>query len=216
MRYLAVYGVGTLAAYSIVNYKTPWCIIAFIWPLFFVFGAILLIVPLKYRLATNISLGLVLWASLITSIRLNFFRCSTFEEPYVYVQTYNDIYKLTRPLLTLAKRDPTNYQMVGHLIRGSTYPFPWILGDFTKVGYYESGQHARQSRRRFPYCAAGQDRGGRTQDAPSSYFTEPLTIRPYQDTSKLYLSAKVFPELVSGPAAGFHRKTSYSMIRFAR
>ena len=42
-------------------------------------------------------------------------------------------------MLTLAKRDPTNYQLVGHLIRGSTYPFPWILGDFTKVGYYESG-----------------------------------------------------------------------------
>ncbi len=101
-------GSGRLAAYSIVNYKTPWCIIAFIWPLFFVFGAMLLIVPKKYRLATNISVGLVLWASLLTSIRLNFFRCSTFEEPYVYVQTYNDIYKLTRPLLTLAKRDPTN------------------------------------------------------------------------------------------------------------
>ncbi len=94
---------------------------------------------MKYRLAANISLGLVLWASLITSIRLNYFRCSSFEEPYVYVQTYNDIFKLTRPLLTLAKRDPTNYQMVGHLIRGSTYPFPWILGDFTKVGYYEQG-----------------------------------------------------------------------------
>jgi uncharacterized protein (TIGR03663 family) len=208
LRYLAVYGVGCLAAYSIVHYKTPWCIIAFIWPLFFVFGAVLLIVPIKYRLATNISLALVMWASLITSIRLNFFRCSSFEEPYVYVQTYNDIYKLTQPLLTLAKRDPTNYQMTGHLIRTSTYPFPWILGDFTKVGYYENGNMPGQVDGDF--LIVQQDKiaevEGKMRD---SYFTEPLTIRPYQDTSKLYLNVKSFqslfpkrlPDFIGKPAA---------------
>src|SRR5436189_190327 len=83
------------------------------------------------------------------------FRCSTFNEfnwnwergvfanvmdfyawePYVYVQSYNDVWKLTKPLLRLAKSNPTYYQLVGHLIRTSTYPLPWMLGDFTKVGY---------------------------------------------------------------------------------
>lgn len=205
LRYLAVYGVGCLIAYSIVNYKTPWCIIAFIWPLFFVFGAMLLIVPIKYRLATNISLALVLWASLITSIRLNFFRCSTFEEPYVYVQTYNDIYKLTRPLLTLAERDPTNYQLTGHLIRGSTYPFPWILGDFTKVGYYEAGNMPQQVDGDF--LIVQQDKIEEVErKMQGSYFTEPMTIRPYQDTSKLYLSVKAFQSLFPGRPADFTGK----------
>ena len=207
LRYLAVYGVGCLAAYSIVHYKTPWCIIAFIWPLLFVFGAMLLIVPVKYRLVTNISLGLVLWASLITSIRLNFFRCSTFEEPYVYVQTYNDIFKLTRPLLTLAKKDPTNYQMTGHLIRGSTYPFPWILGDFTKVGYYENGNMPQQVDGDF--LIVQQDKIAEVESKMhDSYFTEPLTIRPYQDTSKLYLRAKVFQSLFPGRPADFTGKAA--------
>ena len=205
LRYLAVYGVGTLAAYSIVNYKTPWCIIAFIWPLFFLFGAILLVVPLRYRLAANISLGLVLWASLITSIRLNYFRCSSFEEPYVYVQTYNDIFKLTRPLLTVAKQDPTNYQLVGHLIRGSTYPFPWILGDFTRVGYYEQGNMPDKVDGGF--LIVQQDRIEQVErKLTDSYFTEPLTIRPYQDTSKLYLNAKVFQSLFPGRVPEFKGK----------
>src|SRR5204863_3675428 len=53
LRYLAVYGVGTLIAYSIIHYKTPWCIIAIVWPLLFVFGAVLLIVPKKYRLSAT-------------------------------------------------------------------------------------------------------------------------------------------------------------------
>ena len=205
IRYLAVFGVGTLIAYSIVHYKTPWCIIAIVWPLFFVFGAVLLIIPAKFRLATNISLALVLWVSLITSIRLNYFRCSTFEEPYVYVQTYNDIFKLTRPLLALAKKDPTNYQLVGHLIRGSTYPFPWILGDFTKVGYYESGNMPQDVDGDF--LIVQQDKIDEVEKKmKDSYFTEPLTIRPYQDTSKLYLRSKVFQSFFPGRTPEFTGK----------
>ena len=212
LRYLAVYGVGCLAAYSIVNYKTPWCIIAFIWPLLFIFGAMLLIVPIKYRLATNISLALILWASLITSIRLNFFRCSSFEEPYVYVQTYNDIYKLTDPLLTLAKRDPTNYQLVGHLIRGSTYPFPWILGDFTKVGYYESGNMPQQVDGDF--LIVQQDKIAEVEGKMrGSYFTDPLDHSPLSGHFQALPECEDFPEPVSGPGRGFHRKASYSMRR---
>ena len=207
LRYLAVYGVGTLIAYSIVHYKTPWCIIAFVWPFLFVFGAVLLIVPIKYRLATYVSLGLVLWASLATSIRLNYFRCSTDTEPYVYVQTYNDIYKLTRPLLTLAKRDPTNYQLTGHLIRGSTYPFPWILGDFTRVGYYEHGNLPDKVDGDF--LIVQQDKIEEVeQKMHDSYYTEPLTIRPYQDPSKLYLSVKVFRSLYPGRVPDFTGKAA--------
>src|SRR5436190_9166725 len=205
LRFLAVYGVGCLAAYSIVHYKTPWCIIAFIWPILFVFGAVLLIVPVRYRLATNISLGLILWASLINSIRLNYFRCSSFEEPYVYVQTYNDIFKLTKPLLTLAKEDPTTYQLVGHLIRTSTYPFPWILGDFTKVGYYEAGNMPNDVDGAF--LIVQQDKIAEVESKMhESYFTDFLTIRPYQDTSKLYLNAKVFAKLFPGRTAEFTGK----------
>src|SRR4051812_11956547 len=50
IRYLAIYGVGVLAAYSIVNYKTPWCIITIVWPLLFLFGALPSLAPLKFRI----------------------------------------------------------------------------------------------------------------------------------------------------------------------
>jgi hypothetical protein len=41
-----------------------------------------------------------------------------------------------------------------------------------------------------------------------SYYTQPLTIRPYQDTSKLYLSAKVFQGFFPGRTADFTGKTA--------
>ncbi|MGH9881962.1 MAG: flippase activity-associated protein Agl23, partial [Pyrinomonadaceae bacterium] len=88
LRYLAIYGVGTLIAYSYVKYKTPWCIISFVWPFLFIFGAAILLVRPKYLRATYVGIGLLLSISLGSTIWLNYFRCTTDTEPYVYVQTY--------------------------------------------------------------------------------------------------------------------------------
>ena len=251
VRYLAIYGAGTLAAYSIVAYKTPWCIISIVWPLLFVFGALPGVAPLKFRLwqyaawagLLLVLIGCAVWAtvskkfeyfwpylfivfaaglfstirsrrvtyavviifvaiSLGLSIRLNYFRCTTETEPYVYVQTYNDIYKLTDPLLTLAKRNPIYYQLVGHMIRTSAYPLPWILGDFTRVGYYENDNLPTPLDADF--LVVQEDKIETVESKlQGTYYTMPFTIRPYQDTSKLYLSAKVFKDFFKGKVPDF-------------
>jgi uncharacterized protein (TIGR03663 family) len=234
VRYLAIYGVGLFAAYSIIHYKTPWIIISIIWPFLFVFaaGAAAPKIPRKafrvigfaliglgvgavasylfqpssvraacswpvylregfkitiaasstsavcgeigqrffgaalgfallggglglwmrppsrksdevMRMLRRGTVGLALVMSLVMAVSLNYFRCTTDEEPYVYVQTYNDIYKLMNPVMRLVRSNPLNYRMVGHLIRTSTYPFPWLLGDFPNVGYYEHNNSRR-------------------------------------------------------------------------
>ncbi|MCX6958616.1 MAG: TIGR03663 family protein [Verrucomicrobiae bacterium] len=38
LRYLAIYTLGALAAYSLIPYKTPWCIVSIIWPFALLFG----------------------------------------------------------------------------------------------------------------------------------------------------------------------------------
>ena len=246
LRYLAIYGVGTLIAYSIVSYKTPWCIISFIWPFLFMLGAapsfaplrlsqktytilaivlgtllgvtigfaiwkkfpevwpndqvwpyvlivtaVLLLIGLRHRPLTYVICVLTLVISFGSTIWLNYFRCTTETEPYVYVQTYNDIFKLTRPLLQLAKRNPTYYQLIGHMIRGSSYPFPWVLGDFPNVGYYEHEKLPEKLDADFLLVEQDkiQEVEGKLHE---SYYTDPLTIRPYQDPSKVYFNAKRF------------------------
>jgi hypothetical protein len=130
-------------------------------------------------------------ASLGSTIWLNYFRYTTDTEPYVYVQTYKDIYKLTRPVLELARQNPVYYQLVGHMIRTSAYPFPWILGDFPRIGYYEHDN--LPSKVDADFLLVQEDRIEAVESKlRDSYYTDPLTIRPYQDTSKLYLSAKMF------------------------
>jgi uncharacterized protein (TIGR03663 family) len=250
LRFLAIYGVGMLMAYSIVKYKTPWCIISFIWPFLFTFGAMTTVAPLRFRgvtyrwfalvlfglagytvfyvvnnnwpatwdrvwpywliagiglllvilidrmLAEIVAALLILW-SFGHGIWLNYFRCTTDTEPYVYVQTYNDIFKFTNPILRLAHADPRAYQLIGHIIRASPYPLPWILGEFGRVGYYEKDNMPDQLDADF--LLVQQDKIQTVESKlHGSYYTVPVTIRPYQDPSKAYFSAKLFRSFFPG------------------
>ncbi len=202
LRYLAIYGVGTLMAYSIVNYKTPWCIISIVWPLFFIAGAAIYLLPKRLQQLGTIVGAIVILVSLVLSIRLNYFRATTDTEPYVYVQTYNDVFKLTKPLLELARRRPITYQLTGHMIRQSSYPLPWMLGDFPKVGYYERENLPPKLDADFLVVQEDQIELVE-QQLKGAYYTMPFTIRPYQDTSKLYLSARVFKDFFKGQVPDF-------------
>ena len=124
---------------------------------------------------------------------------------YVYVQTYNDIFKLTRPVLALAKRDPIFYQMIGHMVRPSSYPFPWIFDDFPNVGYYEHDNLPPKLDADF--LLVQQEKIEEVEKKlQNSYFTELLTVRPYQDTSRVYLDAKRFKEFFPGREPEFKGK----------
>jgi uncharacterized protein (TIGR03663 family) len=39
LRYLAIYGCGVLLAYSLIPYKTPWCVVSILWPFYLILGS---------------------------------------------------------------------------------------------------------------------------------------------------------------------------------
>ena len=293
VRYLAIYGVGVFAAYSIIHYKTPWIIISIVWPLLFVFaaGAVALKIPRKafyivglgflgfalglffsyfvqtaaareghglgiyfaeaFKItlaATSTSavfgemgqrlygtliactllgagagwwlgsfaktaeplmqwvqrgaLALALLYSLGMAISLNYFRYATDTEPYVYVQTYKDIERLMKPIMRLVQSDPLYYKMTGSFIRTSTYPFPWLLGDFPNIGYYEANN--APGKMDADFLVVQSDRVVEVEKRlHESYFTEPMTIRQYQDPSKIYLNARTFRKVFPGKTPDF-------------
>jgi hypothetical protein len=92
--------------------------------------------------------------------------------------------------------------MVGHFIRTSTYPFPWLLGDFPNIGYYEHNNAPEKLDGDF--LVVQEDRIAAVEKKlHQSYFTEPLTIRPYQDTSRLYLNTRTFRKIFPGRKPDF-------------
>jgi uncharacterized protein (TIGR03663 family) len=142
LRYVAIYGCGVLVAYSLIPYKTPWCIISILWPFYLILGSGISVpaaqsarqlIHLPFRFVVSISLA----ASVFVCVRLNFFRFTNEKEPYVYVQTFPEIETLTKPLLEMARKDPRYYHARGQILLDSYYPIPWMLGDFTQIGYYK-------------------------------------------------------------------------------
>lgn len=203
LRFLAIYGCGTLVAYSLVPYKTPWCIITLIWPFFFLFGDLVRELSDRWRPRIVLALsGVLLAASLLVTIRLNFFRYTDEDEPYVYVQTFTDVRKLMDPLLQLVKNDPANYQMLGQIVLSSYYPLPWMLGDFTRIGYY--GTDRTPPAEDADFILVEESRAGEVEKLlKEDYFKEPLRLRGSGEPSTLYLKYGKFGSVFPGRAPEF-------------
>jgi hypothetical protein len=196
LRYTAIASTGTLLAYSLISYKTPWCIISIIWPFYLMLGALLkewadrcarrrvwlIAVPL---------LAVSLWAS----IRLNFFVYTDDSEPYVYVQTLEDIRKFTDPVLAAAKSQPDGYQMKGSIILDSYYPLPWMLGDFTRVGYYKKDSLATDWDCDFVVVDTSLE-AATEKNFTQPFHKIPFRLRSGQDDCTAYLSAARFSKIL--------------------
>lgn len=192
LRYLAIYGLGALAAYSVVPYKTPWCMISILWPFALLFGAGVAEFRKKLPWAVVPLVALIaLVASLVLCIRLNFRHCTDPEEPYVYVQTQPGIAVITEPLLAMAERDPRNHELSGMILLESYYPLPWILGDFSKIGYYEKDKELNKLDADFVTALSSRDREIE-QKLTGPYLKRRYLLRDSMDECTVWFREPVF------------------------
>lgn len=199
IRYTAIMGGGVLLAYSLIPYKTPWCIISLIWPFSIVLGALLwpqgVVTHKKLRLLASIVL---LTASLIASIRLNFFHFTDEKEPYVYVQTHQDIKTFTEPLEKKVQADPTFYSAKGLVLLDSYYPIPWILGDYSSVGYYDSAKEPEKINAAFILCE--KEKADRVEaKLVGQYYRREFRLRDGMGPCYVYFNAKDFRDFFPEP-----------------
>ena len=126
-RLIGIYGTGTLLAYSIVSYKTPWCILSIVWPFYFLSADLLSEIAARGKKLAYGAFGAVVALSLPAaaySVNVNFFKYEDESEPYVYVQTFSDIMRINDKLVDLAQKDPSNYHMSIKLFMDSNWPIP--------------------------------------------------------------------------------------------
>jgi hypothetical protein len=124
------------------------------------------------------------------------------KEDYVYVQTFPDAYRIVDPLLELARETPANYGLRGIILCGSTYPLPWLLGDFHNIGYYADNLRPPNydadfllvTQPRVPAAEAG---------LKVPFFRETVRLRSSLDPLNLYLKAAVFSHLFPGRTPEF-------------
>ena len=209
-RLLAIYGCGTVVAYSLVPYKTPWCIISLLWPFLFLFGEVVdgvMKQPSWRRWLGAVFAAAVLAASFARAAQLNYQRPTDPSERYVYVQTLNDYFKLMEPLNRLLERDPTAWHMTGHVMLSSYHPLPWVLGDYTAIGYYDK-PGVLPSTMDGGFIIAEADRINEVErNLHEHYFVTSFHLRDAMDGGKLYLNSSRFGWLFPGRRPEFDPDT---------
>ncbi len=195
MRLITIYGLATFVAYSLVPYKTPWCSISIFWPFYIILGhAITRLMKTQYRFITKVLFVMALLHSVFSSIKLNFYNYTDHKIKYVYVQTFSTISKLIEPIMKLVKDDPSNYSMKGIVLRPDEWPVPWILGDFSNVGYHNLNNIPKEPDADFLFIDKGYI-NYIEENLKNEYFTDQFQLRDAQAPSKVYLSYEKFKDL---------------------
>lgn len=139
--FAAFWAFGTLAAYSLVPYKTPWIALNFIVPLTIVSGYALQTIyeASGKSLQTLISIGLLaVVVSGYQMIDLNFINYDNDDEYYVYVYAHSrrEMLNLVDQINHLAQVTGEGGQMGVTIVSPDYWPLPWYFRDYTRVGYY--------------------------------------------------------------------------------
>lgn len=198
MKFLSIYVLGILFVYSVISYKTPWCFVSVGWPFYFILGCTFTeLLKSKARVFSIVIFLIIVINTIVVTCKLNFINYDNNRELYVYVHTNRDIYKLTEPVIKLAKENPVNYNLEGHIMRSSEWPLPWILGDFTMVGYLGSKHIPKNYNADF--LIVERRRINEVEDKlTEKYFTDAVQMRSSQDESKIFLKYETFKSIFPG------------------
>ena len=151
----ALWAFGTLAAYSVVPYKTPWLALNMIVPLAFIAGvgmqalceygsgelrlvAAILVLAVGVSVYQAVDLNFINYDNDKKTIDLNFL-----DEPlhyqyyvYVYAHTRRETLNLVDEINRVARITGEGDKLGITIISPDYWPLPWYLRNYTRVGYF--------------------------------------------------------------------------------
>jgi predicted membrane-bound mannosyltransferase len=143
-RFLAVYTLALTAIYSVISYKTPWCLLSFWQGMILLAGvgaaAVLDAIRARWGRITTGALLAALTAQLAWQAwRGSFVFFADRRNPYVYAQTVPHLLKLVERVEAVADAAPTGRETVVQVVAPDhDYgPLPWYLRRFQHVGWYD-------------------------------------------------------------------------------
>jgi uncharacterized protein (TIGR03663 family) len=144
VRFLALYTFALTAAYSLIAYKTPWCLLSFwhgmillagvgaAWLIHKAANQFLRVVLILLLLAGTAHLG---WQAVLANGRY----AADYRNPYNYAPTSEDLLRLVRQVEALAQVDPQGRNMLVKVMttEGDCWPLPWYLRNLKQVCWLE-------------------------------------------------------------------------------
>jgi len=143
VRFVAFYAVILTIVYSLIPYKTPWCMLGFLhaWILLAGIGVVVLlhIAPRRWPRTLIVILLLQGAAHLAWQAASGAFRYyDDHSNPYVYAHTGRDIFTVVDRIAEMSDLHPDGKDMHVEIICPGFdhWPLPWYLRRYKNVGYY--------------------------------------------------------------------------------
>lgn len=144
VRFLALYTAALVVVYSLIPYKTPWCLMTFWHGMILLAGvgaAWLLRKATRRLVALGVALLLLAGAGHLAwqSALANGPYAADRRNPYVYAQTSPDLLRLAQQVQALAQVHPQGRQMLVKVMTagGDCWPLPWYLRNLKQVGWWD-------------------------------------------------------------------------------
>jgi uncharacterized protein (TIGR03663 family) len=145
VRFLTVYTLAMTVGYSVIPYKTPWCLSSFLHGMILLagFGAATLFGVTRNvwgKCAVGVALLAATWQLGWQMCRVNFRYPADARNPYVYAQTTPDLLNLVQRVEQLAAAHPGGRAMLVAVIGEpeNVWPLPWYFRKLTQVGYWQN------------------------------------------------------------------------------
>jgi uncharacterized protein (TIGR03663 family) len=149
LRFVLFYTAVSTIVYSLIPYKTPWNLLPFYVGFILLAGSgAAFLLEVWPRKAGRSLVVLLLGAGFINlgiqSYRANFRFPADPRNPYAYAQTSPDFSKLAGRVERLASLDPDGRHLLIKVVASpyETWPLPWSLRSFDRVGYWPSTEDA--------------------------------------------------------------------------
>jgi len=185
LKFVFFYTLTATAAYSLIPYKTPWNLLPFYLGFILLAGSgaafVLRASPNKLSRALILlllSAGFIDLAA--AGYKANFIFPADPKNPYVYAQTSPDFLKLIRRVEDLAALDPEGKKMLIKVIAGpyETWPLPWSLRSFGRVGYWQSAEEAGDLDAPPLVISSAEEAGPLESSLKDMYRSEYYALRP--------------------------------------
>ena len=141
IRLLSVMTFGLWLVYSIVSYKTPWCLLSFYWGFILItaywIGKWIESLPKKTSKAWIFApLGIAFCFSLYQAYDVAYDSPDQDGHPYVYGQTYHDMLAPLNEIVDRGRINPALHNTLKiQVISSFTWPLPYVLGEFKQAAY---------------------------------------------------------------------------------
>jgi uncharacterized protein (TIGR03663 family) len=144
IRFFAFYTLIMTVIYSLIPYKTPWCVLGFLHGLIILAGVgIVEMINARRSPAGKALVGLVFIVGLLhlgrQSYLANYKYYADQRNPYVYAHPTTDVLEIAKRVEAVAAADSQGRNIYIQVVctKGHYWPLPWYLRSFPNVGWWD-------------------------------------------------------------------------------